>query len=556
MKFDKLTTLLEAFSNWQYSLPTDKEELLFDFYIIAMMPEPNDMNLLHAHKDALTKILTESKKQLLDAVFFAVCAEFRHIFDDNDADPIKKFFDKYKMKDFVKEYAVNYGLLSGSKAEFLDRDREELRSKFTEDNRGYQNSYKATMRALKKTETSIHRFMTVAAEAFLGLNWPFSYGGKSWAAICDGWLKLYEANTENSMIVWIDHVYDLQHNTDTVFNKIKEYYKDNVGYKWIKKALDKKAHITNLFELYLNMSSDLRRFFLAVMKDTSGMTLEMWQKDAKKTSVTLNKKGIKKGINVDGSVLASSQSVSELDLKLIEASKNGYNELIKNLLKRGANVNVNNGIPLIWAIKKGHMDVVKILIANGVDINISNSHPLRTALNHGYLNIAKVLIENGADTNHLSYEQLKVVNKLKRSDLKDTPKSAVNTLNGALIDAAGDGRLNSVKAYLTAGADVHADNDLALAMAAENNHLEVVKVLLDAGADVYAQDGHALEWAVSGGNFSVVKTLLDYAISGDKKYDIYPILKVNISRAEEKGFKKIAAILKQAAVEILNDPPF
>jgi hypothetical protein len=290
MKFEELHDLLftEAFSNWYYTLPKDKEELLFDFYVLTGLGTPTDINLRAAYDDAIDKILKESKAQLLDSVFFAVCAEFRHIFDNNSADKLKGFFDKHGMKQFIKNYGAYYKLLSIGANEFLDRDREELRSKFADNSRGYQDGYKATMKALKANGKTKADFMEVAEKAFNDLNWASNYGGKAWARICNGWLKLNGATKPGDMIVWIDHVYDLQHNTDTVFNKLKSYYKD--GYSWIKTALDKKAKIKNLYELYDNMSIGLQPFFTAVMKNVYNLALDRFLDMSKGVKVDLDKK--------------------------------------------------------------------------------------------------------------------------------------------------------------------------------------------------------------------------------------------------------------------------
>ena len=43
-----------------------------------------------------------------------------------------------------------------------------------------------------------------------------------------------------------------------------------------------------------------------------------------------------------------------------------------------------------------------------------------------------------------------------------------------------------MKLLLDYGADVHADNDLALRWATKDGHLDVVKLLLDSGADIHA----------------------------------------------------------------------
>ena len=75
--------------------------------------------------------------------------------------------------------------------------------------------------------------------------------------------------------------------------------------------------------------------------------------------------------------------------------------------------------------------------------------------------------------------------------------SGMLDLNEALIDAAGDGKAETIRALLDGGADVHAGNewaekDAALCAASLEGNLEIVKILLAAGADVNADSGRPL----------------------------------------------------------------
>lgn len=123
---------------------------------------------------------------------------------------------------------------SSDLGEFLNRDK--LVDKFKYNSRGYQDSYEAIM----KIKIFILKFMKMASNSFTKMDWQNKYGGKSWANIADGWLKLYNAKSNDDIKIYIDHIYDLQHNTNTVFNKLESYYKEG-GYFWIKGALDLKA---------------------------------------------------------------------------------------------------------------------------------------------------------------------------------------------------------------------------------------------------------------------------------------------------------------------------
>ena len=121
----------------------------------------------------------------------------------------------------------------------------------------------------------------MAGKAFRELNWHDSYGGETWGKIADAWRSLDKAKTRQDMAVWIDHVYDLQHNTDTVFNKLKSYYKDR-GYGWIKDALDFKANLKDLWELYDKVSPSMQRLTPPVLHASGWGSLEEFRKGKSK----------------------------------------------------------------------------------------------------------------------------------------------------------------------------------------------------------------------------------------------------------------------------------
>jgi ankyrin repeat protein len=88
---------------------------------------------------------------------------------------------------------------------------------------------------------------------------------------------------------------------------------------------------------------------------------------------------------------------------LIEAIKNGQNDVIKVLLDMGANINrdINGYSPLLLAVNSGNIDLIRILITKGADINAMGSYdnPLMRAIEKGHIDIVQLLIENGADVN-------------------------------------------------------------------------------------------------------------------------------------------------------------
>ncbi len=85
----------------------------------------------------------------------------------------------------------------------------------------------------------------------------------------------------------------------------------------------------------------------------------------------------------------------------------------------------------------------------------------------------------------------------------------------ALMQAAGRGEINTVKALLDQGANVNEsimDGSTALTMASGGGHIEVVKILLDKGANVnapYYGSLTALSAAVRAGHTDIAKLLID-----------------------------------------------
>ena len=77
----------------------------------------------------------------------------------------------------------------------------------------------------------------------------------------------------------------------------------------------------------------------------------------------------------------------------------------------------------------------------------------------------------------------------------------------ALLMAVKNGNLEVVKFLVGAGANVHACYDEALRLAAEKGHLEIIKYLVAAGADPHARNDFSLCWAYYYGHLDVVEYL-------------------------------------------------
>lgn len=92
---------------------------------------------------------------------------------------------------------------------------------------------------------------------------------------------------------------------------------------------------------------------------------------------------------------------------LMMAAYDGYTEIAKLLIEKGAQVNAKGGVdmdmtPLIYAASQDQLDMVKLLMDKGANVNVKTKYgwtPLFFAASRGKVDIAKLFIDKGADVN-------------------------------------------------------------------------------------------------------------------------------------------------------------
>ena len=273
-------SIVEAFEQYEYHPSENREELMMDFFLIASLPIPADDDLAFALQDIRTEFYPWMKSHMLHSVEFAICAEFRHMFDRESPTRITQFFKEHNAEDFLTKYAMYYGAMTGGGSTLTkvispkNLDIARLRTEFKSSEEGYKKSYQAK----KYTKISDYEFMLLAKDAFVQLEWAGQYGGQAWANIADAWIKLSSANNDKDIVAYIDHIYDLEHNTGTMLNKIKSYMDADSSFKWIRRALDYKYQTESLYDLFDMCSPDLQKFAAAVIYSSTGDTIENWQK--------------------------------------------------------------------------------------------------------------------------------------------------------------------------------------------------------------------------------------------------------------------------------------
>ena len=151
-------------------------------------------------------------------------------------------------------------------------------------------------------------------------------------------------------------------------------------------------------------------------------------------------------------------------------ARNGYFAGVQAYLDNGVDINArdeNGSTPLHLAALQGHKDIVELLINRGAQVNAndnSGSTPLDRATQGSHTAIADLLRTQGANTSQ---------------DLK------------GIINAATNGDLASVQAYLDAGVNINARDSngwTPLHWAASEDYDQIVKLLIDNGAKINVKD--------------------------------------------------------------------
>jgi len=155
---------------------------------------------------------------------------------------------------------------------------------------------------------------------------------------------------------------------------------------------------------------------------------------------------------------------------LMHAANRGNTEIVRALIKSGANVNAKTKFqertPLMFASLYGYTEIVNLLLEAGADVNVKSpdgATALVFSAENGHQDIVNALINAGADLNTKVYGD-----------------------STALIWATLKGQTEIVKALIEAGADTNAKNSqgyTALSIAKGTGNKEIAELLIQKGAE-------------------------------------------------------------------------
>jgi len=125
---------------------------------------------------------------------------------------------------------------------------------------------------------------------------------------------------------------------------------------------------------------------------------------------------------------------------LMMASKNGHAEIVRLLLSRGAEINMqttNCGkTALMFASRGGHLETVKLLLDSGADVNVQKTDDGATALlmatKNGHTEVVRLLLSKGAQVNIRSNYGTSDLT----TDLRENHARAFRVLGTTALDVA------------------------------------------------------------------------------------------------------------------------
>ncbi len=284
---------------------------------------------------------------------------------------------------------------------------------------------------------------------------------------------------------------------------------------------------------------EIKTLFIAVLLLTAVRSLPAEMEQARKNFFEAANKGDVAGIKA-AQAKGANVSVADGYRLLVPAAKNGHLELIKFLVDVLPDSKVYpkgrkfKGLALDRAAGEGHSDIVKFLVKNGANVNaLAEMEQARKnlfdAVERGDVAGVKVARARGANVSVADGYRL-LVPAAEKGHLELT-KFLVDVLpdfkvcprgrkfkNEALDRASWNGHLEVVKFLIESGAvaDENARGK-ALGTAAWNGHLEVVKFLVENRVVTDMRAGNeVLHQALHHGHLEVVKFLIESGAVADE----------------------------------------
>ena len=240
----------------------------------------------------------------------------------------------------------------------------------------------------------------------------------------------------------------------------------------------------------------------------------------------------------------------------VAAKRNGNADLVRLLLKAGAEVKTPGDTTLIPAAQSGDIEIMRLLIEAGANVNCIaprlGATPLMYAAASDSVETVRLLLAKGADPNAALKSMTRVIGgSIVAGGIgKQTP----------LMWAAPTGSSELIRALTDAGADVNAQDvqgmsPLMLAVASENQDLAVVRVLLQSGANVNARNKRGetvLDWARKFGSVPVIDALQKAGGKAGAPFQAPPAPARSTAYDTAKAVEQSIALLQRSSAEFFK----
>jgi ankyrin repeat protein len=210
-------------------------------------------------------------------------------------------------------------------------------------------------------------------------------------------------------------------------------------------------------------------------------------------------------------------SVSAQDIQ--EFAQKGDLEGVKTLLEKDPQlVNAKDSLgrtPLHWAARGVHFELIKYLVKKGADVNVKdnvNIVPLSSIASRGHKEAGEFLIKNGANIN------------VEKDATGNTPLSYAVSRNQKDI----------VNLFISSGIKIPVHGEEArnlLHRSASAGYIEFIELMIEKGVDLNTKNyngGNLLHSACKGGNARLMEMLIEKGMDLDEK-DGYGITPVHIA---------------------------
>jgi hypothetical protein len=224
---------------------------------------------------------------------------------------------------------------------------------------------------------------------------------------------------------------------------------------------DKDAHVRGLAATKLSDQS--LRAKIAVEDDDAGVRAA--------AVAGLTDRALLANISIDdrdASVRAS--AAAKLASDLVDAATRGDASVVQSLLGRGtaADSKDKDGVTaLMWASKNGYAQVARTLLDKGASVNVKSNGrtPLMLASEQGHVEVVRMLLEKGADINAMNVNP----------DYVQMP-------NGAIAYPGPTTTAPEIASRFPGSVIRHGDIETALSLASKNGHQDVRTLLVSGGA--------------------------------------------------------------------------